>query len=137
MITAVIGNSSGRLLCTLGTGFLSNLYRQMRNQCFQCSVRFPVFKTGPKPYGQLASQCDVFRSGGSCGRNKTLPSSIFCATILPFPPTFTCLVSLSLSLPLSFHPQESTLPPPPPPPLPDPGQYDLAIFYWRLSCATF
>lgn len=87
------------------------------------------FQTRTEAYGHFLSQCDAFvRSEGSCGKNKTLRSSIFCAAILPFPPR-----SLALSCFLSPRPQESTPPPPPPPP-PDPGQYDLAVFTGDFLC---
>lgn len=89
---------------------------------------FP-FSNRTEVYRQFGSKCDsFFRSEGSCGRNKTLHSSIFCATILSFPPR-----SLTLSCFLALHPQEST-PLPPLPPLPDPGQYDLAGFTGGFLC---
>lgn len=89
----------------LVTGSLSHFYPQMQNQSFQCSVRLPIFPKQDRSLqavlfelGCLLPVKRVLREGGK----KPLRSSIFCDTIVLFPPcSLGLLFSLSLSLPFS------------------------------------
>lgn len=89
------------------------------------------FRTGPKPTG--SSFQNVMPSSGQKGPAGGIKPSVHQSFVPPFF-LFPHVHLPCLAFSLSLCSQESTPPPPPLPPLPDPGQFDLAVFTGGFLC---